>query len=172
MLCAPADADVDPYLRILRWMLEPDEELRFLGVGKDAQAQGKVAALVGATKDKITSTLDKEPAQLLVVGTDRRVLSTDTHAFLKRAEFLYDDGLETVRYVRSRPVQGEAKARRVDLITKDRNHEWQFGSEVEAGEVDALAAILAEAMDLPEHEREDLQSRRRPAKELANAPSA
>ena len=172
VLCASADAGVDPYLRILRWMLEPDEEVRFLGIGKDAHAQGKVAALVGATKDKITSTLDKDPAQLLVVGTDRRVLTTDTHAFLKRAEFRYDDGLDTVRYVRSLPVQGEATARRVDLITKDRNHEWQFGSDVDASEVDALAAILAESMDLPEYERDELRSRRGPVKELVNAPSA
>jgi len=172
VVCAPADVGVDPYLRILRWMLEADEEVRFLGVGKDAHAQGKVAAMVGATKDKIASTLDKAPAQLLVVGTDRRVLTADTHAFLKRAEFRYDEGLDTVRYVRSLGVQGEATARRVDLITRDRNHEWQFGPEVEAGEVDALAAILAEAMDLPEHEREDLQSRRRPVKELVNAPPA
>lgn len=172
VICAPEEVGVEPYLRILRWMLEADEEVRFLGIGKDAHAQGKVAALVGATKDKMTSTLDRDSAQLLVVGTDRRILTTDTHAFLKRAEFRSDDGLDTVRYVRSLPVLGEATVKRVDLITKDRNHEWQFGPEVDASEVDALAAILAESMDLPEHERDELRSRLRPVKELLDTPSA
>lgn len=90
----------------------------------------------------------------------------------RRAEFRYDDDLVTVRYVRSLPVQGEATARRGDLITKDRNHEWQFRPDVGASEVDALASILAESMDLPEQEGDELRSCRRPVKELVSAPSA
>ncbi len=168
VVCAPAATSLDPYLRILRWMLEPNEKVRFLGIGNDAYPRGRVAALVGATKDKIAAALDRDLAQLLVVGTDRRILTTGTHVFLKKAEIDYDDGLEAVRYVRSRPGSGDARVRKIDLITKDRNHEWEFETDVDTGDVDAVAAILAESMSLPEEERNSLRRRARPLGELKN----
>ena len=130
VVCAPTATGLEPYLRILRWLLEPDEQVRLLAFGNDAHMQGKVAAVVGAAKDKIASTLDKDPAQLLVVVTDRRILTSDTHTFLKQAAVHRDIGLDTVRYVRSTPFPGEAKASRVDLITSEHNHEWHFGPDV------------------------------------------
>ena len=157
VVCAPIATSLDPYLRILRWLLEPDEQVRVLGFGNDAYTHGSVAAVVGAAKDRIASTLDKDPAQLMVVITDRRILTTDTHTFLKKAVFHHDIGLGAVRYVRSAQLPGEAKASRVDLITREHNHEWHFGPDVETVDVDALAAILAESMTLPEEEREDLR---------------
>ena len=159
VVCAPTATRLDPYLRILRWLLEPDEQVRVLGFGHDANTQGSVAAVVGAAKDKIVSTLDKDPAQLLVAVTDRRILTTDTHTFLKKAVFHHDVGLDAVRYVRSTAIPGEAKASRVDLITREHNHEWHFGLDVDTGDVGALAAILAESMTLPEQDREDLRRR-------------
>jgi hypothetical protein len=159
VVCAPTATELDPYLRILRWMLEPDEQVRVLGFGNDAHTHGRVAAVVGAAKDKIASTLDKDLAQLLVAVTDRRILTTDTHTFLKKAVFHYEIGLDAVRYVRSTTIPGEAKASRVDLIAREHNHEWHFGPDVDKGDVDALAAILAESMTLPEQEREDLRRR-------------
>lgn len=162
VVCAPSATGLDPYLRILRWLLEPDEQVRCLGFGKDVHSQSKVTAVVGAAKDKLASTLDKDPAQLLVAVTDRRILTTDTHIFLKKAYFRYAVNLDEVRYVRSTQIPGDAKASRVDLITREDNHEWHFGPDVDTHDVDALAAILAESMTLPELEREDLRRRHRP----------
>ncbi|NMM24178.1 MAG: hypothetical protein HHJ11_11880 [Phycicoccus sp.] len=170
VVCVPTATGLDPYLRILRWLLEPDEQVRCLGFGNDAHSQGRVTAVVGAAKDKIAIALDKDPAQLLVAVTDRRILTTDTHTFLKMAVFNYAVNLDEVRYVRSTQIPGEAKARRVDLITREDNHEWHFGPDVDAHDVDALAAILAESMTLPEQEREDLRRRHSPIEGPKNDP--
>lgn len=162
VVCAPSATGLDPYLRILRWLLEPDEQVRCLGFGKDVHSQSRVTAVVGAAKDRIASTLDKDPSQLLVAVTDRRILTTDTRTFLKKAYFRYAVNLDEVRYVRSTQIPGDTKASRVDLITREGNHEWRFGPDVETDDVDALAAILAESMTLPELEREDLRRRHGP----------
>ena len=166
VVCAPAATGLDPYLRILRWLLEPDERLRCLGFGKDVHSQSRVTAVVGAAKDKIVSTLDKDPAQLLVVVTDRRILTTDTHKFLRKAVFRHALNLDEVRYVRSTRISSEAKASRVEVITRADNHDWHFAPDVDTHDVDALAAVLAESMTLPEQEREDLRRRHTPIERL------
>lgn len=58
--------------------------------------------------------------------------------------------------VRPAPKAEDATVRRLDLITRDTNHAWDFESNGDVDAVDRLAAVLAEAMTLPEREREQL----------------
>lgn len=175
VVCAPATVDLEPHLRVLRWLLETDEELRVLGVGAQTPAHGKVGAVVGAAKDKIASALDKDPDRLMVAITDRRILTSNTNTFFKEAVWQHDIPLSEVRYVRSNPGDGEALESRVDLITRGHNHDWYFAPDVEPRGVDALAAILAESMALPEEERYELSRRHavidEPKPELSEAPA-
>ena len=111
----------------------------------------------------VATTLGIEPTDLGPPDTGVPVafgiLTTDTNVFLKKAYFRYAVSLDEVRYVRSTQIPGDAKASRVDLITREDNHEWHFGPDVDTHDVDALAAILAESMTLPELERQDLRRR-------------
>lgn len=168
VVCAAPAAALDRHLGVLRWLLEPEEELRVLGFGPRVPDQGRVGAVVDAARDKIASALDKDPNRVMVVVTDRRILSASTNDFLKEALFEQDVDLADVRYVRSAPGHG-ARASRVDVITKDQNLDWYFAPDVDTEAVQALAALLAESMVLPEHERDDL---RRRAKDRPRAQAA
>ncbi|WP_240677179.1 hypothetical protein [Actinacidiphila soli] len=48
----------------------------------------------------------------------------------------------------------------IDLITPDENIRWLFHADIDNAQVDALAAVLAESMTIPDVEREELQRRR------------
>lgn len=159
VVCIPVGAEVGPYLKILHWLLEPEERIRGLAIGEEAQPRGTVRAVVGAARDKIASTLDRDPARQLIVATDRRILVGDTQEFLHRAVFRHDSRLDSVRYVRSAPKPENATVRRIDLITTDTNYAWHFESHGDVDHVDVLAAVLAETMTLPEREREQLLHR-------------
>lgn len=159
VVCIPAGAEVGPYLKILHWLLEPEERIRGLAIGEEAHSRGTVRAVVGAARDKIASTLDRDPARQLIVATDRRILVGDTQEFLHRAVFRHDSRLDSVRYVRSAPKPENATVRRIDLITTDTNFAWHFESHGDVDHVDVLAAVLAETMTLPEREREQLLHR-------------
>jgi hypothetical protein len=48
----------------------------------------------------------------------------------------------------------------IDLITRDENIQWLFHTDIDNTQVDALAAVLAESMTIPDAERDELQRRR------------
>ncbi|WP_254389257.1 hypothetical protein [Streptomyces sp. AC550_RSS872] len=48
----------------------------------------------------------------------------------------------------------------IDLITRDENIRWLFRADIDNTQVDALAAVLAESMTIPDAERDELQRRR------------
>ena len=156
VVCAAPEAVIDSHLGVLRWLLEPEEELRVLGFGPRVPAHGRVGAVVDAAKDKLASALDRDPNRVMVVVTDRRILSARTNDFLQEALFAKDVDLADVRYVRLIPGDGACESR-VDVITRDQNLDWYFAPEVDAQAVQSLAALLAESMVLPEHERDDLR---------------
>jgi hypothetical protein len=47
----------------------------------------------------------------------------------------------------------------IDLITRDENLRWLFHADVDNTQVDALAAVLAESMTIPDVERDALRRR-------------
>lgn len=159
VVCAPTSLDLEPYRRILRWFLEDDETLRVLAVTDQLDALGPISAMLDVAKGKLASARDKAAVKTLVAVTDRRIIMAKTNAFLEQGEIRQDLPVDRVRYVRVATSQ-DGSGRAVDLITRDENIRWLFPAEIDNTQVDALAAVLAESMTIPDVERDELQRRR------------
>ncbi|MFG2950449.1 hypothetical protein [Streptomyces adustus] len=160
VVCAPESLDLDPYLRILRWLLEDGETLRVLGFPDQLDALGPLSAIVGGAKDKLAAARDKAAAKTLVAVTDRRIITAKTNAFLEQAEIRQGIPTDHVRYIRATATQDKNARLAIDLITRDENIRWLFHTDIDNAYVDALAAVLAESMTIPDVERDELQRRR------------
>lgn len=173
--CAPESLDFDPYLRILRWFLEDGESLRALGFPDQLDVLGSFGAASGgakekvaatkekafATKDKVAAAIDKAAAKHLVAVTDRRIITAKTSAFRKQGQIGQEVPIDRVRYVRAPARDGNGRSA-IDIITSDENIRAIFPADIDHAQVDALAAVLAESMMIPDAERDELQRRGRP----------
>ncbi|MFI9006801.1 hypothetical protein ACIGNX_06150 [Actinosynnema sp. NPDC053489] len=157
VVCAPESLDLEPYLRILRWHFEDGEELRVLGFPDQPETSGPLSAIVGGAMDMLTATRDR--ATTLVAVTDRRIVTAKTTAFLEQAEVRQNIPIDQVRYVRVLTTQDQDSRSAIDLITRDENIRWLFHPDVDNTRVNALAAVLAESMTIPDAERDDLRRR-------------
>lgn len=158
VLCASESLDFKPYLRILRWFLEDGETLRVLGFPDQLDALGPLSAIFSVAKEKLAAAIDKAAARTLVAVTDRRIITAKTNAFLEQGEIGQDIPIDRVRYVRA-ATNGSGRPA-IDLITRDENIRWLFHNDIDDIQVDALAAVLAESMSIPDAERDELQRRR------------
>jgi hypothetical protein len=161
VLCAPESLDPAPYLRVLRWFLENGETLRALAFPEQLGALGPISAIIGGAKEKLAAAIDKSGARTLVAVTDRRIIMARTNEFLGQGEIRQDIPVDRVRYVRAASAQIGGDRSAIDLITRDESIRWLFRAEIDSAHVDALAAVLAESMAIPEIEREELQRRHR-----------
>ncbi|MET9988104.1 hypothetical protein ABZ061_00820 [Streptomyces mutabilis] len=159
VVCAPASLELEPYLRVLRWFLEDGETLRVLGFPDPFDALGPISAILGGAKEKLAAARDKTAARELVAVTDRRIITARTNAFLEQGEIGQDIPIDRVRYVRAASTQDRGARLAIDLITRDENIRWLFHADTEKAQVDALAAVLAESMTIPDGEREALRRR-------------
>ncbi|NEB12907.1 hypothetical protein G3I32_29395 [Streptomyces coelicoflavus] len=160
VVCAPETLVLEPYLRILRWFLEDGETLRVLGFPDQLDALGPVSAILSGAKEKLATARDKAAVKALVAVTDRRIITAKTNAFLEQGEIGQDIPTDRVRYVRAATTQDRSARLAVDLITRDENIRWLFHADIDNTHVDALAAVLAESMTIPDVERDALQRRR------------
>lgn len=160
VVCAPESLELDPYLRILRWFLEDDETLRVLGLPDQLDALGPLSAIFSVAREKLAAAIDKAAAKTLVAVTDRRIITAKTSAFLEQGEIGQDIPIDRVRYVRAATTQDGSQRLAIDLITRDENIRWLFHADIDNTQVDALAAVLAESMMIPDVERDELQRRR------------
>lgn len=163
VVCAPESLDLEPYLRILRWFLEDGETLRVVGFPDQLDALGPISAIFSGAKEKLAAARDKAAAKTLVAVTDRRIITARTNAFLEQGEIRQDIPIDRVRYVRAAATQDRSARLAIDLITRDENIRWLFHADIDNAQVDALAAVLAESMTIPDIERDELQRRRYPA---------
>lgn len=160
VVCAPKSLDPEPYLRILRWFLDDGETLRVLGFPDQLDALGPISAIFSGAKEKLAAARDKAAAKTLVAVTDRRIITAKTNAFLEQGEVRQDIPIDQVRYVRAATAQDRSGRLAIDLITRDENNRWLFHADIGNTQVDALAAVLAESMTIPDLERDELQRRR------------
>lgn len=160
VVCAPTSLDLKPHLRILRWFLEDGETLRVLGFPDQLDALGPISAIFGGAKEKLTAGRDKMAAKTLVAVTDRRIITAKSNAFLEQGEIRQVIPIDQVRYVRTATTQDKNARLAIDLITREENIRWLFQADMDATQVDALAAVLAESMTIPDVERDELQRRR------------
>ncbi|MDY7089377.1 MAG: hypothetical protein SYR96_30255 [Actinomycetota bacterium] len=149
VVCAPESQDLDPALRILRWLLDDGEALRVIAFA-EVDDQNAVSAIFSGAKEKLAS---QKSAKTLIVVTDQRILTARSNTFLEQGEIRQEVPVDQVRYVR-------APDNRVDLITRDENISWQFGADIDAERVGALAGVLAESMSIPDAEHAELLRRR------------
>jgi hypothetical protein len=159
VVCAPKSLALEPYLRILRWFLEDGETLRALGFTDQLDALGPISALLRGAMEKVTAAMDKAVPRTLVAVTDRRIITAKTNAFLERGEIQQDVPIGRVRYVRVVATQDRSPRLAMDLITRDENIRWLFRADVDTRHVEALAAVLAESMTIPDAERDELRLR-------------
>ncbi|MEV4228050.1 hypothetical protein AB0J81_13310 [Streptomyces bobili] len=160
VVCAPASLDSKPYLRILQWFLEDGETVRVLGFPDQLDALGPISAILGGAKEKLAAARDKTAAKTLVAVTDRRVITARTNTFLEQGEIRQVIPIDHVRYVRAATTQDKNARLAIDVITRDENIRWLFQADIDNAQVDALAAVLAESMTIPDAERDELQRRR------------
>ncbi|MGW2161959.1 hypothetical protein [Nonomuraea sp. NPDC001699] len=160
VVCATKSLDLAPYLRILRWFFEDGETLRVLGFPEQLDALGPISAIFSGAKEKLAAARDKMAAKTLVAVTDRRILMAKTNAFLEQGEIRQDIPIDRVRYVRAATTQDRSGRLAIDLITRDENIRWLFHADTDDTQVNALAAVLAESMTIPDVERDELQQRR------------
>ncbi|MFG2358690.1 hypothetical protein [Streptomyces sp. NPDC048521] len=162
VVCAPTSLDLEPYLRILRWFLEDGETVRVLGFPDQLDALGPISAILGGAKEKLAAARDKDraAAKTLVAVTDRRIITAKANAFLEQGEIRQGIPIDRVRYVRAATAQDRTARLAIDLITRDENIRWLFHADIDRTQVDALAAVLAESMTIPDVERDELQRRR------------
>ncbi|MFG1805018.1 hypothetical protein [Streptomyces sp. NPDC049040] len=153
VVCAPKSLDLERYLRILRWRVEDGETLRVLGL----DAPARIGAILDGAKEKVAPAMDKAAARNLVAVTDRRIITAKANAFLGQGEIGQVIPIDRVRYVRA-PAARDGNGRSViDLITAEDNIRWVFDSDIDSTHVAALAAVLAESMNIPDDERTQLQ---------------
>ena len=159
VVCAPESLALEPYLRVLRWLLHDDEDLRVLAFPDELDAVGPLSSLLGGAMDLLPWG-EKNATRTLVAITDRRIVTARTSAFLEEGQLLGDIPLDDVRYVRAATTEDTNARVAIDLITRDENIRWAFPASLEKAQVGALAAVLAESMTVPELEREQLRQRR------------
>ncbi|GGN04011.1 hypothetical protein GCM10011609_48970 [Lentzea pudingi] len=159
VLCGPDSLDSAPYLRILRWLFEDGEVLRALGFPEQGDDGGPISAIVGGAMGVLAAVMDQAADRTLVAVTDRRVILATTNTFLEQAEIQQEIPLDQVRYVRVPAAPDSGSRSVVDLITRDENIRWIFHPDVDSAQVDALAAVLAESMTIPDAERDELRRR-------------
>ena len=163
VVCAPKSLDLEPYLHILRWFLQDGETLRVLGFPDQVDALGPISAILGGAREKLAAAMDKTAAKTLVAVTDRRIITAKTNAFLEQGQIRQDIPIDQVRYVRVATTQDKSARMAIDLITRDENIRWLFTTDLDNTHADALAAVLAESMTIPDSERDELQRRRDPS---------
>lgn len=160
VLCLPDGVEHQQYLTILRLLLPHDEPLRAISLPhqvEDGDVSGEVLQLMfgGSVGEDLArrTRRDLDRGTTLVAVTDRRILTSPSSTFRRSGRITSETPLGQVRYVRRRTdPQGEARER-IDLVTRDTNVRWTFHSTTDTADVDALAAVLAESMTLPESER-------------------
>ncbi len=153
--CVPEALDAEPYLKMLRWHLDGDEQMRaiaFACEGTCGSLQPVVAKNVDATWKELTGGLFgaltgiTAPKSTLVAVTDRRIITADPEELRKQGTVRESHPLETVRYVRPRGA-GRVEQRPTVGVTTERIHyEWMFPEEADVTSIDALTAALSPAV--------------------------
>lgn len=164
VVAAPDGLIDEPFRRILRWFLEDGETLRCLGFPDSLDTRDVLGSvgqnlLGGRDPEKSAASTGKAAARMLVVVTDRRVITARTNVFRQSGVVSQDIPIDQVRYVKVRTGQEGSERSTIDLITPDENISWRFSADTDDTHVDALAAVLAESMMIPDAERDEFARR-------------
>lgn len=151
IVCAPADVELYPYLRVLRWTLEADETLRCIAFCDDRDKSDVVAL-----GQNVLSRIEPERWATLVAVTNHRIITARAGDFRRDGRFGTQTSLDDVRYVRARTSRSMNGRAELDITTREVDLRWGFHAGTDIEQIDALAAVLAEAMNIPQAERDVL----------------
>lgn len=153
-VCAPDGLDLDPYLHVLRWFLEDDEQLRgvaFLYMTGAHNLTGVVPAILAKRVDatwgalapgKAGAVVELLASSTFVAVTDRRIVTASPKAFLRRGELGVTYPLDEVRYVRPRTNSAALVRPTIGVTTERSDVQWMFPAEADRERIDDLAATI------------------------------
>jgi hypothetical protein len=153
-VCAPEGLDLDPYLHVLRWFLEDDEQLRGVAFPYMAGAHnltGVVPAILARRVDATWEALSPGKAgaavamlasSTFVAVTDRRILTASPRTLLRRGELSTTYRLDQVRYVRPRTNRRESVRPTIGVTTEQSDVQWMFPAGADHQRIDDLAAAI------------------------------
>ncbi len=151
IVCTPGKIELGPYLRIMRWRLDENEDLSAIAFSEPLDSPDLFSAIVSSVTGMFWSPQDKASGKSLIVVTDRRIITADVDTFLAQGQIQDEIPLNQVRYVRTITERRVHVA--LDLITRDENIRWRFPVDADHEQVQQLAALLREAIVIPAVER-------------------
>lgn len=166
-VCVPEGEDIKRYLRLLRWHLGVDEELRGVAIVEKIPADdrvqgspssqkdgaqkplGRVQDRVRWAKEKVVSVKDgiadrSALGGLLVAVTDQRILTAEPKEFLKPgAEMESIEISEKTRVRRTRHDDTDQERKRIRLTLENGEAViWQFPEKAEQKTVNQFAVLM------------------------------
>lgn len=154
-VCAPGGLDLEPYLHVLRWLLEDGEQLRSVafpyelgsrnltGVVPSILAKRVDATWDGLASGKVGAAVEKLASSTFVAVTDRRIVTADPKTLLRRGELNASYRLDEIRYVRPRSNHDTGVRPTIGIATDRRDVKWMFPTDAELDDIDNLAAVIS-----------------------------
>lgn len=155
-VCAPEGLDLDPFLHVLRWFLEDGEQLRGIAFPYETGAHnlaGVRPVLLAKRVDTAWDALAPGRAGAMakmftsstfVAVTDRRIVTANPKALLRRGELGTTYPLNEVKYVRPRKNHGERVRPTVGITTERNDIQWMFPADADHESIDALVTVIAD----------------------------
>lgn len=179
VVCAPNGLDLNRFLQVLQWALDPDETLRAVAFPYQSGSRDVVgtvpavlakqvdASWAGLAAGKWSGVLDKAASSIFVAVTDRRIVTAPARAFLQTGDIDTSLSLDDVRYLRAAGTSDTNVRTSIHVVTRDKDLRWTFPAVANDREIGEFAAVLAEQIGIPDDERAAIESLRVSAVSLA-----
>lgn len=155
---APEDADLSEHLGIVRWHLEPGENVETVALAyavSGSSLVGMVPAVLGRRvdttwkpqKEGLRGALDRMSGGSLAIVTDRRILVANLEDLRKFARFDLEIPLEHVQLVRVLGDQHGSIRPGVEILSDSGDANLMFPKTVDPSQVSTLAAAIEETRE-------------------------
>lgn len=155
IVCAPEGLELEPYLKILRWFLQRDEELEavaFAFESRSSRLEGVGRAIIGKRVDaawdalgarRTSGVAEKFTDGIFISVTNQRVIVADPKDFLREAESVESYNLADVRNVRGRLDRTASIRPSIDVALIKADLHWKFPEAANIEDIDKLAELIA-----------------------------
>ena len=145
--CAPADFDVDPYLRVLRWLLDDGEVLRGLALSHIPNQLGVLAAQTGMLDTVVDNSWkslapDVLASSSLIAVTNQRIITANPQTLRSEGKLGDCFDLTSIRNVRPPDMHDNQIRRTITVTTERRDLTWMFPQAADDDAINQLAALL------------------------------
>ena len=145
--CAPADFDVDPYLRVLRWLLDDGEVLRGLALSHIPNQLGVLAAQTGMLDTVVDNSWkslapDVLASSSLIAITNQRIVTANPQTLRSEGKLGDCFDLTSIRNVRPPEMHDNQIRRTITVTTERRDLTWMFPQAADDDAINQLAELL------------------------------